>query len=156
MKGFLRNVALCFAVLLAGALLSRLVLYLRVLDTSAVDIPEAILVHRLENRDSLNPSTFAHLQSVRVDSEEVIGRLFEEIRSMTLRGTKAVSWFERYPVYLMILEYGEEAQDTFPYIEVAADRRITVHKDGRTAYYGYISQDTYDMLTDAYLNADAK
>jgi len=152
-KGFLKNLALCVAVLLAALLLSRLVLYFRVLDTSSLDVPRAILVHRLESRDSLNPNTFAHLQAVRIDSEEVIGSLFEEIQSTTLRGTKSVNFFERYPVYLMTMEYGEAAQDTFMYIEVAGDRRITVHKDGGTAYYGYISQDTYDLLAKAYLSA---
>lgn len=67
MKGFLKNLALCVAVLLAALLLSRLVLYFRVLDTSSLDVPRAILVHRLESRDSLNPNTFAHLQAVRID-----------------------------------------------------------------------------------------
>lgn len=153
MKGFLKNVALCLAVLLAALLLSRLVLYFRVLDASMVDVPKAMLAHRLENRNSLNPNTIGHLQEVRIDSEEVIGRLFDEIRSATLRGTKSVNFFERHPVYLMIMEYGEGAQDTFMYIEVAADRRTTLHRDGRTAYYGYISQDTYNLLAEAYLNA---
>jgi hypothetical protein len=156
-KGFLRNLvknlAIYLAVFLAASALSRLVLYFRVLDTSTVDVPEAMLTHRLVDRDSMNPSTIGYLQGVRIDSEEVIWGLFEELRNTTLHGTKSVNFFERYPVYLMIMEYGEGVRETFMYIEVAADRRITVHKDGRTAYYGYISEEAYDLLTTAYRDA---
>ena len=35
------------------------------------------------------------------------------------------------------------------YIEVAANRKLTVHKTKDT-YCAYITQDTYDLLTEAY------
>ncbi|MGI6632443.1 MAG: hypothetical protein ACOX5M_05270 [Bacillota bacterium] len=150
MSRILKRVGLYVVLLVCAVALSRLVLYLRVLDASALDTPIAMNVRLLEDRDSLNPNTVAHLKNVRIDSEEVITCLFDEIRAATLHGTRPANPFERYPVYLMILEYDEGAQDTFMYIEVAADRRITVNIDGKTAYYGYISQATYDLLSAAY------
>ena len=149
MKGFLKTVGLYLALFIAVQLVSRLVLYARVLDASAIDVPVAMSTYLHEDRESMNPNTVANLARVRIDTEEVIGRLFEEIQNTTLHGTKPPNLFERYPIFLMILEYDEGSENTFMYIEVAADKKLTVHKV-RDAYYGYISQDTYDLLTEAY------
>lgn len=152
-KLILKKVGLYITVLIAAVVLPRGVLYLRVLDTSEIDHPIAMSTYLHEDRESMNPNTVANLARVRINSEEVIDRLFEEIQNTTLHGTKPSNLFERYPIFLMILEYDEVAENTFMYIEVAADRRLTVHKV-RDAYYGYISQDTYDLLTEAYLEGE--
>ena len=150
LKRFLKTAGLYLALFIAVQLVSKLVLYVRVLDTSAIDVPIAMSTYLHEDRESMNPGTVANLERVRIDSEEVIDRLFDEIRNTTLHGTKHAHLFERYPILLMILEYEEGAENTFMYIEVEANRRITVHRV-KDAYYGYISQDTYNELMEAYL-----
>lgn len=150
MKQFLKTIGRYLAIFVAVQLLSRFVTYIRVLDTSELELPVAMSAYLHEDRESMNPNTVAYLARVRIDSEEVIGRLFEEIRDATLHGTKPPYLFEHYPIFLMILEYDEGSENAFMYIEIAADRKLTVHRV-RDAYYGYISQDTYDLLTKAYL-----
>ncbi|MGI6642566.1 MAG: hypothetical protein ACOX3V_00885 [Bacillota bacterium] len=155
MKRFLKTFGLYLAIFAVAQLLSRLVLYTRVLDTSELDVPIAMSTYLFEDRGSRNPNAVAYLPRVRIDSEDVIDRLFSEIRDTALRGTKGPNLFERYPVFLMILEYGEGAQDTLMYIEVAANRKLTVHKTKDT-YCAYITQGTYDLLTEAHREGQEK
>jgi hypothetical protein len=148
-KRFLKAVGLYLAIFVAAQLVSRLVLYVRVLDTSSIDVPIAMSTYLHEDRESMNPGSVANLKRVRIDSQEVIGRVFQEVRNTTLHGTKSASLFPRYPIFIMILQYDEGAENTLMYIEVEANKRLTVHRV-KDAYYGYISQDTYDLLMEAY------
>ncbi len=149
-KRTLKSIALYLAIAIAAQFVPRLVLYFRVLDASAIDVPVAMKTRRHDDRHSMAPSVVGHLRSARIDSEAVIGCLFHELQSTTLHGTKPAGLFARYPIFLMILEYDEGAHNTFMYMEVDANRKITLHKDTKNAYYGYISETAYDLLTESY------
>ena len=152
MKRTLKTIGKYFAVAVVALLLQELILYFRVLDTSAIDIPTAMNVKKLVQA-GMDFDALMNLETVRIASTGIIGTLFSEVRTMDLRGSELAHLFERYPGFLITLEYGEGAEHALIYMKIAADRRITVSKGGRS-YSGYISENAYELLAGAYDAAD--